>query len=60
MNEKHPALKSPCLSANNIHQGKFQIVFKVKEENNNIKGESSQKNGLQINRKYKSNPKGTA
>ena len=37
-----------------------QIVFKVEKENNNIKGKSSQKNVLQINRKYISNPKGIA
>ena len=60
MNKKHPALKYPCLSANNIHKGMSQIVFKVEKENNNIKGKSSQKNVLQINRKYISNPKGIA
>lgn len=38
----------------------FQIVFEVEKENNNMKGKSSQKNALQINRKYKSNPKGIA
>lgn len=37
----------------------FQIVFEVEKENN-MKGKSSQKNALQINRKYKSNPKGIA
>ena len=24
----------PCVSANNIHRGMFQIVFKVEKENN--------------------------
>lgn len=35
----------PCVSANNIHRGMFQI-FKVEKENN-MKGKSSQKNVLQ-------------
>lgn len=47
----------PCVSANNIHRGMFQI-FKVEKENN-MKGKSSQKNVLQTDRIHNSNPQGT-
>ena len=49
----------PCVSANNIHRGMFQIVFKVEKENN-MKGKSSQKNVLQTDGIHNSNPQGTS
>lgn len=54
-NTKHSNI--PCVSANNIHRGMFQI-FKVEKENN-MKGKSSQKNVLQTDRIHNSNPQGT-